>query len=133
MKQPHRAPGPELATTPARSAADRQKAQAWTRRFCRSERQSQAHPAQLMRGPGRPAHSQDFDPVTQPCWYTVAGGLAALTGGVDGRSAVSVRLPEHTRDGFSTGVWDNGQLVIHHPYGGVVQRNGAATSPYGDD
>ena len=51
---------------------------------------------------------------------------------MDGRPHPS-DYSEHTWDGFSTGEWVNGQLVVTttHMKQGVIQRNGAATSPYG--
>ena len=51
---------------------------------------------------------------------------------MDGRPHPS-DYSEHTWDGFSTGVWDDGQLVVTttHMKQGVIQRNGSATSPYG--
>ena len=51
---------------------------------------------------------------------------------MDGRPHPS-DYSEHTWDGFSTGDWVNGQLVVTttHMKQGVVQRNGSATSPYG--
>jgi hypothetical protein len=138
--QPHRAPGPELGdyTGLPINAADRQKAQAWDATILsQPERQSQAHPAQYwMRGPGPALRIlRILDPVTQTLVaYTVAGGFGRADRVVwmDGRPHPS-DYSEHTWDGFSTGVWDNGQLVITttHMKQGVIQRNGAATSPYG--
>jgi len=138
--QPHRAPGPELGdyTGLAMNDADRQKAQAWDASILSMpERQAQAHPAQYwMRGPQPPLRIlKILDPVTQVhVAYAIAGGFGRADRVVwmDGRNHPS-DYSEHTWDGFSTGVWENGQLVVTttHMKQGVVQRNGAATSPYG--
>ena len=138
--QPHRGPGPELGdyTGLPLNAADRQKAEAWDATILsQPERQSQAHPAQYwMRGPQPPLRIlRILDPVTQVLVaYTVAGGFGRADRVVwmDGRPHPS-DYSEHTWDGFSTGVWENGQLVVTttHMMQGVIQRNGAATSPYG--
>jgi hypothetical protein len=138
--QPHRAPGPELGdyTGLPLNDADRQKAQVWDATILsQPERQSQAHPAQYwMRGPGPALRIlRILDPVTQTqLAYTIAGGFGRADRVIwmDGRPHPS-DYSEHTWDGFSTGVWDNGQLVVTttHMKQGVVQRNGSATSPYG--
>ena len=138
--QPHRGPGPELGdyTGLPINAADRQKAEAWDATILsQPERQAQAHPVQyLMRGPGPALRIlKILNPVTQAqVAYTVAGGFGRADRVIwmDGRPHPS-DYSEHTWDGFSTGVWDNGQLVVKttHMKQGVLQRNGAATSPYG--
>jgi hypothetical protein len=138
--QPHRAPGPELGdyTGLPLNDADRQKAISWDATILsQPERQSQAHPAQYwMRGPQPPLRIlKILDPVTQTqVAYTLAGGFGRADRVVwmDGRPHPS-DYSEHTWDGFSTGVWDNGQLVVTttHMKQGVIQRNGSATSPYG--
>ncbi len=138
--QPHRAPGPELGDytgLPMNDAA-RQKADAWDASVLASpERQTQAHPVQyLMRGPGPALRIlKVLDPVTQELLaYTIAGGFGRADRIVwlDGRPHPS-DYSEHTWDGFSTGEWVNGQLVVTttHMKQGVIQRNGAAASPYG--
>jgi hypothetical protein len=138
--QPHRAPGPELGdyTGLPMNDADRQKADAWDASVLASpERQTQAHPVQyLMRGPGPALRIlKVLDPVTQELVaYTIAGGFGRADRVIwmDGRPHPS-DFSEHTWDGFSTGEWVNGQLVVTttHMKQGVIQRNGAATSPYG--
>ncbi|MGB7219647.1 MAG: hypothetical protein WBD07_12675, partial [Vicinamibacterales bacterium] len=139
--QPHRGPGPELGDytgLPLNDAA-RQKAEAWDATILsQPERQAQAHPAQYwMRGPQPPLRILAIlDPVTQTQFaYTIAGGFgrADRIVYIDGRNHPS-DYSEHTWDGYSTGEWDaNGQFVVtttHMKYG-VIQRNGAPTSPYG--
>ena len=89
-----------------------------------------------MRGPGPALRIlKILDPVTQELVaYTIAGGFGRADRVVwmDGRPHPS-DFSEHTWDGFSTGVWENGQLVVTttHMKQGVIQRNGSATSPYG--
>jgi hypothetical protein len=138
--QPRRAPGAELGDYTGLPANDalRQKAQAWDASILsQPERQTQAHPVQyLMRGPGPNLRIMKvLDPVSQQLVaYTIAGGFGRADRVVwmDGRPHPS-DYSEHTWDGFSTGVWENGQLVVTttHMKQGVLQRNGAATSPYG--
>ena len=138
--QPHRAPGPELGdyTGLPLNDADRQKAEAWDATILsQPERQAQAHPAQYwMRGPGPALRIlKILDPVTQvQVAYSVAGGFGRADRVVwlDGRPHPS-DYSEHTWDGYSTGVWVEGQLVVTttHMKQGVIQRNGSATSPYG--
>jgi hypothetical protein len=138
--QPHRAPGPELGdyTGLPLNDADRQKADSWDASILsQPERQTQAHPVQyLMRGPGPALRIlKVLDPVTQELVaYTIAGGFGRADRVIwmDGRPHPS-DYSEHTWDGFSTGEWVNGQLVVTttHMKQGVVQRNGSATSPYG--
>src|SRR5882757_5682196 len=138
--QPHRAPGPELGdyTGLPLNAADRQKADAWDATILsQPERHAHAHPVQyLMRGPGPALRIlKILDPVTQvQVAYSIAGGFGRADRVVwmDERNHPS-DYSEHTWDGFSTGTWENGQLVVTttHMKQGVIQRNGAATSPYG--
>jgi len=138
--QPHRVPGPELGdyTGLPINDADRQKAEAWDATILsQPERQAQAHPAQYwMRGPGPALRIlKVLDPVTQvQVAYTIAGGFGRSDRVVwlDGRNHPS-DYSEHTWDGFSTGVWEDGVLVVTttHMKQGVIQRNGSATSPYG--
>jgi len=138
--QPHRAPGPELGdyTGLPLNDADRQKAEAWDATILsQPERQAQAHPAQYwMRGPGPNLRIlRILDPVTQQLIaYTIAGGFGRADRVVwmDGRPHPS-DYSEHTWDGFSSGQWENGELVVTttHMKQGVIQRNGSATSPYG--
>src|SRR5882757_8357020 len=117
--QPHRAPGPELGdyTGLPLNDADRQKAQAWDASILsQPERQAQAHPAQYwMRGPGPALRIlKILDPVTQvQIAYSIAGGFGRSDRVIwmDGRNHPS-DYSEHTWDGFSTGRWENGQLVI---------------------
>ena len=136
--QPNYVPGPELgdyAGLPI-NAADRQKAEAWDASILsQPERQTQAHPVQYIgnnRGPQRIL--KILDPVTQQqVAYTLAGsfGRADRVVWMDGRKHPS-EYSEHTWDGFSTGQWENGALVITttHMKQGVIRRNGAAVSPY---
>jgi len=137
---PHRGPGPELgdyAGLPI-NAADRQKAESWDADILsQPERQTQAHPAQYwIRGPQPLIRiMRVLDPITQQLMaYTIAGGWGRADRVVwmDGRPHPS-EYAEHTWDGFSTGRWENGQLAVMttHMKQGVIQRNGAATSPYG--
>ncbi len=138
--QPHRAPGPDLGdyTGLPLNDAGRQKAESWDASVLASpERQSQAHPVQyLMRGPGPALRIlKVLDPVTQELVaYTIAGGFGRADRVIwmDGRPHPS-DFSEHTWDGFSTGEWVDGQLVVTttHMKQGVIQRNGAAASPYG--
>jgi len=138
--QPHRAPGPELGdyTGLPLNDADRQKAEAWDATILsQPERQAQAHPVQyLMRGPQPNLRIlKILDPITQvQVAYTIAGGFGRADRVVwmDGRNHPS-DYSEHTWDGFSTGVWEDGVLVVTttHMKQGVIQRNGSATSPYG--
>jgi hypothetical protein len=138
--QPHRIPGPELGdyTGLPLNNADRQKAEAWDATILsQPERQAQPHPVQyLMRGPGPGLRIvKILDPITQELLaYAIAGGFGRADRIIwmDGRAHPS-DFAEHTWDGFSTGVWENGQLVVTttHMKMGVIQRNGSAASPYG--
>jgi len=136
---PHRNPGPELGdyTGLPINDADRRKGDSWDASILsQPERQAQAHPAQYsMRGP-RPdlRIMKILDPVTQQLLaYDMQGfyGRADRVVWMDGRPHPS-DYTEHTWDGFSTGVWDNGQLLVTttHMKQGVYQRNGVAASPY---
>jgi hypothetical protein len=136
---PHRNPGPELGdyTGLPVNAAERQKADSWDASILsQPERQAQSHPAQyFMRGP-RPDLRvlKILDPVTQTLVaYAMAGvyGRADRIIWMDGRPHPS-DYSEHTWDGFATGVWENGQLVVTttHMKQGVYQRNGVAASQY---
>jgi hypothetical protein len=138
--QPHRVPGPELGdyTGLPLNEADRQKAEAWDATILsQPERQAQPHPIQYaMRGPGPALRIvKILDPITQELVaYAMAGGFGRADRVIwmDGRPHPS-DFSEHTWDGFSTGVWENGQLVVTttHMKLGVIQRNGSAASPYG--
>ena len=139
--QPHRAPGPDLGdyTGLPLNDADRQKADAWDASVLASpERQTQAHPVQyLMRGPGPALRIlRVLDPVTQELVaYTIAGGFGRADRIIwlDGRNHPS-DYSEHTWDGYSTGEWDQDghfNITTTHMKMGVIQRNGAAASPYG--
>ena len=139
--QPHRAPGPELGdyTGLPINAADRQKAEAWDATILsQPERQTQAHPVQYsMRGPGPACGSEILDPVTQLLVaYTMAGsfGRADRVVWMDGRPHPS-DYSEHTWDGFSTGVWENGQLVVTttHMKQGVISATASAKPLRCDD
>jgi hypothetical protein len=136
----HRVPGPELGdfTGLPLNDADRQKARSWDANILsQPERQAQPHPAQYsMRGPGPDIRIlKILDPVTQNLVaYAIAGTFfrADRVIWMDGRPHPS-DYSEHTWDGFSTGRWENGQLVVTttHMKQGIIQRNGVATSPYG--
>jgi len=136
---PHRNPGAELGdyTGIPINAADRRKADSWDASILsQPERQTQSHPAQYhMRGPQPNLRIlKILDPVTQvQVAYAMAGvyGRADRTIWMDGRNHPS-DYTEHTWDGFSTGRWENGQLVVTttHMKQGVYQRNGVAASPY---
>ena len=140
--QPHRVPGPELGdyTGLPFTEAGRQKAEAWDATILsQPERQAQPEPAQYsMRGGPAPTLRilKILHPVTQTqIAYTIAGGYARADRLVwlDGRNHPS-DYSEHTWDGYSTGAWDrNGQFVVTttHMKMGIINRNGAATSPYG--
>ena len=138
--QPHRIPGPALGdyTGLPLNNADRQKADAWDATILsQPERQAQPHPVQyLMRGPGPALRIvKILDPITEELVaYAMAGGFGRADRVIwmDGRPHPS-DFSEHTWDGFSTGVWENGQLVVTttHMKMGVIQRNGSAASPYG--
>jgi len=135
---PNYAPGPDLGdyTGLPLNAADRQKAEAWDATILsQPERQTQAHPIQYIsnnRGPRRIL--KILDPITQvQVAYALAGsfGRADRVVWMDGRNHPS-DYAEHTWDGFSTGVWEDGALVVTttHLKQGVLRRNGVALSPY---
>jgi len=118
--------------------AARQKALAWDASILsQPERQAQPHPAQYsFRGP-RPNLSIDriYDPETdEVIGYRTFGtfGNADRTIWLDGREHPSEQLGLHQWNGFSTGEWRDGVLVVtttHMKYG-VYQRNGVPASPY---
>ena len=134
---PHYVPGPELGdyTGLPINAAARQKAEAWNATILsQPERQTQAHPVQYRNSSGRRI-LKVLDPVTQGLVaYAVAGhfGRADQVVWMDGRPHPS-DYSEHTWDGFSTGVWEDGALVTTttHMKMAVIQRNGVPASPYG--
>ena len=134
---PHYLPGPELGdyTGLPINAAARQKAEAWDATILsQPERQTQAHPVQYRNGSARRI-LKVLDPVTQQVIaFTIAGhfGRADQIVWLDGRPHPS-DYSEHTWDGFSTGVWEDGVLVVTttHMKMGVIRRNGTPASPYG--
>lgn len=119
--------------------AGRQKALSWDASILsQPERQNQPHPAQYsFRGP-RPdlRFEQILEPITDRLiGYRTNGtfGRADRTIWLDGRPHPDPAYGLHTWDGFSTGEWLNGVLVVtttHMKYG-VYQRNGVPASPYG--
>jgi hypothetical protein len=127
----------EYTGIPMNDAA-RQKAETWDASILsQPERQAQPHPAQYsFRGP-RPNLSIDriVDPVTREhIGYRTYGtfGNADRTIWLDGRAHPSEPYGLHQWNGFSTGEWVNGMLVVtttHMKYG-VYQRNGVPASPY---
>jgi len=136
-----RLPGGDLGDymgIPINDAA-RQKAEAWDASILsQPERQAQPHPAQYsFRGP---FPNLRIDLILEPVTDRVVGyqtngayGRADRTIWLDGRPHPSERYGLHTWDGFSTGVWVDGVLVVtttHMKYG-VYQRNGVPASPYG--
>lgn len=136
-----RQPGPVLGEyfgIPINAAA-RQKAETWDSLILsQPERQGQPHPAQYsFRGP-RPHLSiiQIVNPATRELvGYETHGtyGNADRTIWLDGRPHPSKRYGLHTWNGFSTGEWVDGVLVVtttHMKYG-VYQRNGVPASPEG--
>ncbi len=119
--------------------AARQKAETWDASvLSQPERQAQPHPAQYsFRGPGPQIR---IDRILEPrtgrlLGYATNGvfGRADRTIWLDGRPHPSLRHGAHTWDGFSTGVWVDGALVVTttHMKAGFYQRNGAPASPYG--
>ena len=136
-----REPGSEFAdfTGIPLSAAGRQKAQTWAGDLLsQPERQTEAHPVHYIgnnRGPQRILRI--LDPATQALVaYAMSGSYrrADRVVWLDGRPHPS-KISEHTRDGFSTGTWDNnGALVVtttHMKTGSwAIRRNGVAISPY---
>lgn len=127
----------EYTGIPMNDAA-RQKAETWDASILsQPERQAQPHPAQYsFRGPG-PNLSIDriVDPVTlEHIGYKTYGtfGNADRTIWLDGRPHPDERYGLHQWNGFSTGEWVNGMLIVtttHMKYG-VYQRNGVPASPY---
>jgi hypothetical protein len=127
----------EYTGIPINEAA-RQKAESWDASILsQPERQSQPHPAQYsFRGPFPNLRiDRILEPVTdRVIGYTTNGtyGRADRTIWLDGRPHPSERLSLHQWNGFSTGVWDDGVLIVtttHMKYG-VYQRNGVPASPY---
>lgn len=118
--------------------AARQKAESWDASvLSQPERQAQPHPAQYsFRGPGPDLR---IDPIYDPVSDVLIGyhtqgtfGRADRTIWLDGRPHPSERLGLHQWNGFSTGEWVDGVLVVtttHMKYG-VYQRNGVPASPY---
>jgi hypothetical protein len=137
--QPHRAPGPELGdyTGIPVNDATRQGADTWdATSLSEPERQGQPHPVQyLMRGPGPALRIlRVLNPVTQEMiGYAMAGGFGRADRIIwmDGRPHPS-DYSEHTWDGFSTGEWEDGQLVVvtSHMKIAKLQRNGVIVGPY---
>ena len=139
---PHRGPGAELGdyTGLPLNDAGRQKAEAWAATILsQPERQTQAHPVQYsMRGPGPRMRVSEIRETRieqqRLIAYLMQGmyGRADRTIWLDGRKHPSDRA-EHTWNGFSTGVWENGVLIVTttHMKQGVLQRNGVPSSPYG--
>jgi hypothetical protein len=138
--QPHRAPGAELGdyTGLPLNAAARQKANGWDASILSlPEEVAKPHSAQyFMRGPGPNMRvTKVADATTQALIaFTIEGvfGRDDRVIWMDGRPHPS-EYAEHTWDGFSTGTFQGNQLVItttHMKYG-VIQRNGAPSSPKG--
>jgi hypothetical protein len=132
-------PGPELGnfTGFPLNAAGRQKALTWNSTIqAVPEHQARPHGATYsMRGPGPNFHMGEIiDPVTrQLIAYTITGLFqnANRTIWLDGRSHPS-EFAEHTWNGFSTGVWEDGTLRVTttHLKQMFLQRNGIPASPY---
>lgn len=127
----------EYTGLPINEAA-RQKAEAWDASILsQPERQAQPHPAQYsFRGPGPNLRIERIlEPVTDRLiGYTTHGtyGRADRTIWLDGREHPSERHGLHQWNGFSTGEWVDGVLIVtttHMKYG-VYQRNGVPASPY---
>ena len=136
-----RLPGPVLGEyfgIPINDAA-RQKAESWDASILsQPERQSQPHPAQYsFRGP---FPNLSIIPIVdletrELIGYETHGtyGNADRTIWLDGRPHPSMRYGLHKWNGFSTGEWVDGMLVVtttHMKYG-VYQRNGIPASPHG--
>ena len=136
-----RIPGPELGEytgIPINEAA-RQKAETWDASILsQPERQAQPHPAQYsFRGP---FPNLRIDRIMEPITGRIIGyrtegtyGNADRTIWLDGRDHPDELIGLHKWNGFSTGEWQNGVLVVtttHMKYG-VYQRNGVPASPYG--
>jgi len=121
------------------NVAGRQKALSWDASILsQPERQNQPHPAQYsFRGP-RP--DLRIEPILEPLTDRLIGyetngtfGRADRTIWLDGRPHPDEAYGLHIWNGFSTGEWVNGVLVVtttHMKYG-VYQRNGVPASPYG--
>jgi len=127
----------EYTGLPINDAA-RQKAEAWDASILsQPERQAQPHPAQYSyRGPGPNLRIERIlEPVTDRLiGYKTNGtyGRADRTIWLDGREHPSERHGLHKWNGFSTGEWVDGVLIVtttHMKYG-VYQRNGVPASPY---
>lgn len=132
-------PGPELGnfTGFPLNPAGRQKALTWNSTIqAVPEHQARPHGATYsMRGPGPNFHMGEIiDPVTrQLLAYTITGLFqnANRTIWLDGRPHPS-EFAEHTWNGFSTGVWEDGTLRVTttHMKQMFLQRNGIPASPY---
>lgn len=121
------------------NAAARQKAEAWDASILsQPSRQAQPHPAQYsFRGP---FPNLRIDRIMEPITGRIIGyrtegtyGNADRTIWLDGRPHPDELIGYHAWNGFSTGEWQNGVLVVtttHMKYG-VYQRNGVPASPYG--
>ena len=136
--QPHRVPGADLGDytgLPLNDAA-RLKARTWDAGvLSQPERQAQPHPATYsMRGPGP---NFRMNKVVDPRTFALLGySLTGLFGNADRTIWLDGRprpheLAEHTWNGFSTGVWEQGKLKVTttHIKTGTIQRNGVPTSP----
>lgn len=119
------------------NAAGRQKAETWdASSLSQLERQAQPHPAQYS---FRTAGSRlSFDRIDDPTGRLIGYRTRGVYGGadrtiwLDGREHPSAHLGLHTWNGFSTGVWENGVLIVtttHMKYG-FYRRNGVPASPY---
>ena len=132
-------PGPDLGdyTGLPLNAEGRLNADSWDLIvLSQLERQAQPHPAVYSsRGPGSTLHISEIQSdAGEAIGYRVAGyyGRADRTIWMDDRPHPSARYGEHTWAGFSIWQWEGASLVVTttHVKMGVVQRNGAATSPY---
>lgn len=96
------------------------------------EHQCIPHPATYQyRSPGGLSIVKEYDPVTQKLTaYRLYGsyGLARIVW-MDGRPHPPANA-RHTYEGFSTGAWEGGKLVVEtsHLKAGFIRRNGVAHS-----